>query len=830
MPYSEWNAIRLPKSINGLILFAGIVFFAHSALGQSWTHLAPKGTHPAVTGASGVYDPASDRMIVFGGRDGKGDNRNDVWVLTNANGLGGQGQWINLIPNGAKGSPGPRSGQSTAYDGLTNRLIIFGGCGGYCTPALNDVWVLTNANGLGGTPAWTQISPAGPLPTARTNAAAAFTTIGLAGSYLNIVAGQDGSADPCSTFSDVWTLINANGLGGSPAWTQDIASGSPGLNGAAAADNFGSLTLFGGVQLIDGTCQATNEVWRVIIENNEVVSVNWGNSVPNGAAGSPPARSFASAVYDSTASRVLMFGGVDANGNYLNDVWSLVASEFWSPVNSAGGPPPARSGHVAVFDSTNQRMTIFGGADASGVLNDVWVLHAPAVSEFLCFATAGLPPFVRAEGITEQMGDLVLNCTGGTPTPAGKPIPEYTITLTLNTDITSRRLPEAPELSEAVLTIDEPFPAVPSPPLPPEPFQPPEILCTPPGSTCEEKGTGGTPSPYQTQPNVFVGKQAGVNSIQWKVPIDPTVGTQVIRMKNVRANVSQLGIASGLIPIQIQATVGIQGAKTVPVGGSPLTLADSVQGDLASIATSAPIPQCEPHNAILLGGKGNAAFDFSVQVTEIFAAAFKFRNYGALLTAPDFSPALVEQNIPGYSYWTETGFYSPSLFTTAPTIGLADFGTRTNVSFGTIQAGTHLFVPTTITLTGEYAEGAPSGQLQLVQADSNGKSAPGYEPVAATATIGGTPVASASLSGSTAYATYEVIYADPSVLETATIPVAVAFTNKPATGEVQATTSLAPLGTITTASETAPIPRFANFATPQLAYSITSCSAQAAGK
>lgn len=105
MPSSEWDAIGLPRLINGLIFFAGVVLFAHSALAQSWTHLAPKGTHPAVTGASGVYDSASDRMIVFGGRDGKGDNRNDVWVLTNANGLGGQGQWINLIPNGAKARP-----------------------------------------------------------------------------------------------------------------------------------------------------------------------------------------------------------------------------------------------------------------------------------------------------------------------------------------------------------------------------------------------------------------------------------------------------------------------------------------------------------------------------------------------------------------------------------------------------------------------------------------------------------------------------------------------------------------------------------------------------
>jgi hypothetical protein len=91
--------------------------------------------------------------------------------------------------------------------------------------------------------------------------------------------------------------------------------------------------------------------------------------------------------------------------------------------------------------------------------------------------------------------------------------------------------------------------------------------------------------------------------------------------------------------------------------------------------------------------------------------------------------------------------------------------------------------------------------------------------------IGTTPLAEAYSSGSRAYAVYEVIYADPSVQETATIPVAVAFTNVPSTGEVQALTTLAPLSSVETASETASIPRFKSFSTAQEAYSITSCTA-----
>ena len=115
------------------------------------------------------------------------------------------------------------------------------------------------------------------------------------------------------------------------------------------------------------------------------------------------------------------------------------------------------------------------------------------------------------------------------------------------------------------------------------------------------------------------------------------------------------------------------------------------------------------------------------------------------------------------------------------------------------------------------------GAHQWVELIKNG--AAGYEPIASTALVGTTPVAKASVSGSTAYAIYEVIYSDPSVQETATIPVAVAFTNKPAIGEVMATTTLAPLDAVFTANETSHIPRFTNISTAQQAYSITSCPA-----
>ncbi len=844
MVFSGLRAIRSPKSINSYCSRAVKGFFvlsailcAHAALAQSWTQLSPTGTPPAarrMNGTPGVYDPASDRMIVFGGRNSSGKDLNDVWVLVNANGLGGASQWVNLIPNGASGSPPARSGHSTLYDSVNNRLIVFGGCGGECVPVLNDVWVLTHANGLGGTPVWTELQPSGIVPAARTNAVAAYDP---ARNWLIIFGGQDGSADACSTLSDTWVLANANGLGGSPAWsTSDSVGKVPvGRNGAASVYDpvTGVLMEFGGMGLVNGVCQATNGAWTLSTIPSPFLN-SWQLLVE--PEGNPPSvRSFSSAVYDAVGGRMLVFGGVGESGGYLDDVWSLVnptglGTPAWSMLSPQGTPPAGRSEQAAIFDAASRRMTIFGGHNASGALNDSWILLAPGVAGLSCKVNQTVPAYVTAEGLTELMGDVVVKCTGGVPTPEGEKIPQYTVTLELNTDITSRQFPEATDLSEALAIIDDAFPANPIPSgAVREASAPPQILCAPLGSKCVETGTGGTPSPYQTQPNVFAGTQNPGDPLQWQIPIDPpgVNNTRTIRLTNVRANVSELDVQSGLTPLTVQAKVTIQGNNTVPLNtSSPQVVGNPIAANAASVtAASAPIPQCDPHNAVLLGKSGTAAFDFSVQVSESFPSEYEYRDYGTALFGPEFPPALAEQNVPGFLYITETGFYSPSLFTPAPTLGLADSGTRILVSLGPISEGTELFVPTSITLTGGYPPGRIPGQLQLVQANQNGKSAAGYEPVDATAMVGATPVAAATTFGSTAYAVYEVIYEDPTVQESGIIPFAVAFTKAPATGNVTATTSLAPVGTVGTANETGPIPRFTSLSNAKKAYSISACPA-----
>src|SRR5271169_489524 len=80
-------------------------------------------------------------------------------------------------------------------------------------------------------------------------------------------------------------------------------------------------------------------------------------------------------------------------------------------------------------------------------------LSQPALQ---CAAQVPAPAIARAEGLNELVGDLVLNCTGGSPTQPGAPVPTTNISVVLNTAATSRLI--SGQQSEALLLIDDPLP------------------------------------------------------------------------------------------------------------------------------------------------------------------------------------------------------------------------------------------------------------------------------------------------------------------------------------------------------------------------------------
>ncbi len=367
---------------------------------QSWIQLNPNpdsvyGLPAKRFGHTAVYDATHNLMTIFAGYGYEGYNLNDVWVLSNSNGLGGSPSLTQLNPNPdpVHGIPTPRNGHTAVYDTTNNRMTIFGGStsvygvDGIVTWCANDVWVLSNANGLDSTTsAWTQLSPnSDPLygyPTPRYSHTAVYDAVN---NRMTIFGGSTSVGGVGS--NDVWVLSNANGLGGTPTWTQLAPSGNlPAARKyhAAVYDNTNNIMIiFGGN--IEVSPYESNDIWILSNANGLGGTPTWAQLIPTGST--PDARSEHTAVYDITHNRMTIFGGYVYGGPndyyYSNDVWvlnyanGLGGTPAWTQLIPTGSTPDVRSGHTAVYDATHNLMTIFGGdgssfSNANGS-NDVWV-------------------------------------------------------------------------------------------------------------------------------------------------------------------------------------------------------------------------------------------------------------------------------------------------------------------------------------------------------------------------------------------------------------------------------------------------------------------------
>jgi hypothetical protein len=481
--------------------------------------------------------------------------------------------------------------------------------------------------------------------------------------------------------------------------------------------------------------------------------------------------------------------------------------------------------------------------------------NAQQVAAFSCVGNAGVPPIVRAEGLTELVGDLVLNCNGGTPTPAGSLVPQANVQIFLNTNVTSRLV--ADPWSEALLMIDEPSAAA-------------QRYCSVNGG-CAITGVGGAAgsdgrsdgidydelSTTGTVPNVFQGRQQGANSIVWLgVPIDPpgTNATRIIRITNVRANANQLGVSSTLIPTQIVMFISVTGTTSVPINNPQQTVAFIQPGLSFSIrqAVSSYL-QCVSFNrdaATDTSKALNNGMGTIVRFAEGFASSFKRRNVAAFTDANN-SPVPIRQNDPGAIYNTESGFYNPtpavvtgSSANGLSAAGLADHGTRLMARFANVPAGVSLYAslypvvscsdcgPSSrpaITAV-RNATSATLTQARLVSTDANGAGA--FSGVVATNNSsfdGGAATAPISLNNGAGTAVWEVMNADPLIGQTYEFGIGVSYVantsnNLPGLGSATVAGSFAPLSTVTTASASAPIPRFADTSTARTIFTISACT------
>jgi len=331
-------------------------------------------------GHSAVYDQTTNTMIVFAGLSAALAFEDTNAVLLNTP-VTGSGLWSTLIANGTAGSPPARDSHSEIYDSVNNRMIIFGGAVFSSGASLNDVWVLSNANGQGGTPTWTQLSPSGTPPAARSQHTAVYDPVN---NVMTVFGGGDSNG---LTLTDAWVLTNANGLGGTPVWTKLSPTGALPTGVIAhtavydAVNNI--MTVFSGAN--SKITSGTNGVYTLSHANGLGGTPVWTRIVANGALGSPPKRFASAAAYDPANNRMIIFGGglipdPQTGPGGLNDVWvlsnanGLGGTPVWTRLKPTAGPPGSRYFHTAVYDSVNNLMAIFGGNNDESVYFIAWIL------------------------------------------------------------------------------------------------------------------------------------------------------------------------------------------------------------------------------------------------------------------------------------------------------------------------------------------------------------------------------------------------------------------------------------------------------------------------
>ena len=380
-----------------------------------------------------------------------------------------------------------------------------------------------------------------------------------------------------------------------------------------------------------------------------------------------------------------------------------------------------------------------------------------------------VPPIVHTEGITERIGDIVLNCSGGTPAASIS----GNLSIFLSVNITNRVAGNT--ITDVVFTIDN----------------------------------GSGPQPVSV-PGTITGPSSLVyNGVSFT--LSPT-GTATLRIANIRAAADQL---TPLANNSIQAFIGFNSASLISLTDTQVAVAKPRPGLYGSFSSKiicgpngSPLPDNPNSLASLLAA--NAVFG-STRVTEGYADSFTPKGAWQGLNADTGVRIMVRYS----GFPAGARIFVPNVVAGSDAIQPTAGG-----DFGLPASG------------GRYAPGGNGSLLlSLVQsADANGVGGtvvytpglPGSAPVSFDAM---TEIALNNGSGS---AVYEVVDANPSVQESAQFPTFLGLGPTANGGAVttDASISFAPVSTVMTASAQAPIPRFVMATVPPDCTIVGDCGAK----
>jgi hypothetical protein len=235
------------------------------------------------------------------------------------------------------GGPSQQTLHSAAFDQARGELVYFGG-----SPTSNSTWTWNGQD-------WTEHTVAG--PSMRTTPAMAYDA---ARQRIVLFGGRYGS----SIYTDTWEWDGGQ-------WTQISAAG-PASPGVAVYDSrFSRVILVSG----DGTWSFDGDRWVHLAATpsgfHEGVAIEF-NPLP------------------TYAGRTMVFGF----GGLRNEMWAF-DGQTWARLEMQA--PPGRDLSGMAWDPDRERIVLFGGSSASGLLEDLWELSCEQPCYANCDGSTGLP-------------------------------------------------------------------------------------------------------------------------------------------------------------------------------------------------------------------------------------------------------------------------------------------------------------------------------------------------------------------------------------------------------------------------------------------------------
>jgi uncharacterized protein (TIGR03437 family) len=377
--------------------------------------------------------------------------------------------------------------------------------------------------------------------------------------------------------------------------------------------------------------------------------------------------------------------------------------------------------------------------------------------------TSAVPPIVRAEGLSERIGDIDIVCNG-----ASNATLSANFTIAMNTNV-SNRISTANMLTGIVFTVD----------------------------------SGSGPQPVLSQPLLLNQNTLVFNGVS--VPFSAQ-GSVALRIADIRVNATGIPVNNAIV-----ASIGINGA------GLPLTMSQLVTGRpesglyagysslLVCAQNGSPLPSTLDFGSLI---HANTAFS-SIRVTEGFADAFQ-----PLSGVANFNADTGERIIVFYS-----GFPQDARLFVPDVIAGSDAVQPTAGGDFEIPASGGAYAPS--------AQGSLLlARVAGASAKGSGGS-PVYTPGAiGSGTVAFNSVSELTIANGGAYVVYEVVDANNAAIESAQFPTFLGLLpdgNRPAS-ETSASVFFAPQSTVSTASATEPVPRFVSIAPPPDCSIVGDCS------